>query len=138
MRNVTNPEQPDGEQVRSSAFLDLIGPLFVAGAPDRPTFRAVVGEQHRNTFGGAHGGFISALVDVAAGRGTRSIIGDGRSYRTVSMTVDFMAPVDVGSRLDISVEVDHAGHRTVFVTCRVSTDGVAVARAAIVLAAASG
>lgn len=128
----------EGERVRSSAFLELIGPLYLGSARDRPTFHAYVGEQHRNTFGGAHGGFISALVDIAAGRGARAVIDDGRAYRTVSMTVDFMAPADVGARLDIAVELDHVGHRTVFVTCRVTTEGRAVARAAIVLAASAG
>lgn len=136
---VTSPSAPPPgfELVRTSAFAELIGPLYVAASGSAVRFGARVGPEHANTFGGAHGGFIASLVDVAAGRGTRLLLADGRSFRTVSMTTDFTGRAAVGDWLEAEVVLDRAGGRTVFVSCRVRSGDELVARASVVLAATS-
>ena len=133
-----SPAPPPGfELVRTSAFAELVGPHYVAPAGSTMRFGAWVGPEHTNTFGGAHGGFIASLVDVAAGRGTRLVLADGRSFRTVLMTTDFTGRAAVGDWLEVEVVIDRAGGRTVFVSCRVRSGDDLVARASVVLTASS-
>ena len=124
---------PRLERVRSSAFLELIGPFYVDRSAAEPTFRAQVDEQHLNTFGGAHGGFVAALIDVAAGRGIRMVLQDGRAFRTVSMTIDYIAPAALRDWVAVTATLDHSGRRTAFVTCRVTAGEVLIARGAVIL-----
>jgi acyl-coenzyme A thioesterase PaaI-like protein len=125
------------EPVSSSAFLELIGPLYLDAGADVPTYWARVEARHANTFGAAHGGYVAALVDVVVGRGTRRLLADGRSFRTVSMAIDYPAGAELDEWIRFTVALDHLARRTAFVTCRVTCGERLVARAAVVLSASS-
>ena len=73
------------------------------------------------------------MVDIATTRGAWLIVGGNGSVRTLSSTIDFLAPVAVGSWAEAAVTVEQAGTRTVFASCRISVEGSLVARATVVL-----
>ena len=128
------PASADGfEPLVSSAFVEHLGPIFVRVDEHGPRFRARVAAEHANTGGVAHGGFLAAVVDAAAGHGTRRVLGEPAALRTVSTTLDNLAPVAIGSWIEVTVTVDRAGRRTAFTSCRVHSDGELVARASVVL-----
>lgn len=138
LRVPPDTDPPAGlEPVRSSAFLELVGPLYLDPAADLPVYWARVEAQHANTFGAAHGGFVAALVDVVAGRGAQRLLADGRRFQTVSMTLDYPAGARLDDWLCFTVTLDHIARRTAFVACRVTSGDRLVARATVVLAAAS-
>lgn len=130
-------ECPAGfEPLSSSAFVQFLGPVFVSvGSPGDTarSFRARVLDVHTNSHGHAHGGYLAAVLDAAAGHGARRILGERSGLRTVSTTLDHLAPVEVGQWIEITVTIDRAGRRTAFASCRVHVGDTLVARASVVL-----
>ena len=127
-------EAPPGfERLVSSGFVELLGPVFVSTGDGDPRFRVRVRDEHANTHGLAHGGFLAGLLDAAAGHGSRRVLGEPSALRTVSTTIDNLATVAIGQWVEVSVTIDHAGRRTAFTSCRVHADDVLVARASVVL-----
>jgi uncharacterized protein (TIGR00369 family) len=129
----TRQPAPGFELLRSSPFVERLGPIYLKSGPGGPVFGAVVEHGHTNTMGTAHGGFLAALVDLATGRGTRLVLGEATTVRTVSVNLDFVAGVQVGSWIEAAVTVEHNGGRTVFTACRITADGTLVARANVIL-----
>ncbi|GAB2458722.1 PaaI family thioesterase [Jatrophihabitans fulvus] len=121
-------------ELRTTPFLNLVGPLYVDDGAAKPTFWLEVTEQHANTMGSAHGGFLATLADVAAARGAHLVAADGRTFRTVSLTMDFLVPAPPGRWVQAVTTVDRIGRRTAFATCRISSGAELVARASAVLA----
>lgn len=127
--------RPGFEPFRSSPFLDHLGDVHRAARDDGPVFGVEVRPHHSNTMGGAHGGFLMALVDLAAGQGARTMLGRQEGFRTVSATTDFLAPATVGDWIEAVPSIDRAGRRTVFASCRLTVGDLLVVRASLVLAA---
>ncbi|MET0190055.1 MAG: PaaI family thioesterase [Pseudonocardia sediminis] len=124
------------EPLHSSAFVEFLGPVYVSVATlgdDAPRFRVLVRPVHANTHGHAHGGFLAAVLDAAAGHGIRRILDEPSGLRTITTTLDHLAPVAVGQWAEITVTLDRAGRRTAFASCRIHADDVLVARASVVL-----
>ncbi len=64
------------------------------------SIECVVAEAHANTRGVCHGGVISGLMDMAAGVATKSLFADkARAIATVSLTVNYQRPAEVGRTL---------------------------------------
>lgn len=84
---------PGFEPFHSSPFLDHLGGVHRATRDRSPVFGIEVRPQHANTMGGAHGGFLMAMVDLATGQGARALLGHDDGYRTLSATTDFLATV---------------------------------------------
>jgi len=114
----------------SSPFVAQVGPIHVN---DEGVLGVHVREEHKNTLGTVHGGFLMTLADVAAGRTARRAIGDGAVVRTVSATVDFLSAAAVGTWLEVETTVDRVGRRAVFTSCRVTSAETTIARASVVL-----
>lgn len=121
------------EPLQTSPFAARLGPLYLLNNPSCPTFGMTVAPEHANNQGSGHGGFLAALVDIATTRGAWLIVGGNGSIRTQSSNIDFVAPVAVGSWVEAAVTVDRAGRRTVFASCRITSEGSLVARATVVL-----
>lgn len=124
------------ETLSQSPFSALIGPITVTWEPV-PVFEALVRSDCVNSMGRAHGGFLAALIDVAAGQGVKRILDDGRSLVTATTTVEYLAAARAGDRLRITVRVEHHTTSLVFASCRISTQDHPVASASIVFAARS-
>jgi uncharacterized protein (TIGR00369 family) len=82
------------------------------------SIECVVAPEHANTRGVCHGGVISGLMDMAAGVATKSLFSDGpRAVATVSLTVNYHRPAQVGGTLTATATV-RSGRR--IVSCEVA------------------
>jgi uncharacterized protein (TIGR00369 family) len=120
------------EPIETSAFIEHLGQLYVK--PGTGVFGMRVRPEHTNTHGKAHGGFLATVIDVACSRGTRLALADGSTVSTITMTVDYLGPVDVGDWVDVATSVDRGGGRTVFTSARVTAGERFVAKASVLLA----
>ncbi|WP_181780097.1 PaaI family thioesterase [Pseudonocardia pini] len=129
----SNDDVPPGfEPIVTSPFIEYLGRFH--WLPGTGRFGMHVRPEHANTHGNAHGGFLASIVDVACSRGTRFALGDGSTVSTITMTLDYLEPVDVGRWFEVDTTVDRAGGRTVFTTGRVVVDEKVLAKASVVLA----
>ncbi|GAA4537046.1 PaaI family thioesterase [Pseudonocardia xishanensis] len=126
-------EVPAGfEPMEMAPFMTFVGPLY--RGPGIGRFGMRVLPEHANTHGKAHGGFLATVVDVAVSRGTRMSLADGSTVSTISMTLDYLEPADIGAWLEIAATVDRVGGRTVFTSARVTVGDLWVAKASAILA----
>ena len=101
MRMVDDPPPGFEPLFRTIPFLDHLGPFFMRKQADG-TF--VVGVRilphHANGRGGAHGGLLMTLCDIALGYRTTSSVEPRPMLTTASITTDFAgsAKVVTGSR----------------------------------------
>ena len=75
-----------------------------------------VGERHTNPYGLLHGGMMATLVDTAMGA---ACMLKNKRVVTISMTVDFMHAVPIGSRIMTRARVLHNGKKTVNCECEI-------------------
>lgn len=74
-------------------FASLIGMKLTAVEPGRAQVELTVGERHGNPMGTMHGGVPSALADSAMGLAYASTLGEGESFTTLDLTINFLRPV---------------------------------------------
>ena len=118
-------------------FLDLIGPVYARRRDGDRVFGLRVEDRHRNSAGVAHGGLLATLVDFALGRAIEAEAPDGQARMTVSLTTDFLRPVEAGSWLEAHTRVDRLGGTLAFADCSLVVDDQEVVRARAVFAAVS-
>ena len=129
--------EPGFEPLRASPFADIVGPILVRWLPV-PVFRAVVPASCANTMGFAHGGYLSALIDIASGQGSRALLqaeGDTRTVLTRRTEIDFQRRAAVGDTIDIALQLREptvADERSC--TCVLSVSGRAIASASVAFA----
>ncbi|MEC3982501.1 PaaI family thioesterase [Amycolatopsis sp. H20-H5] len=117
-------EVPPGfEPFASSPFVAAIGPVWIRRGEGPPTLGAVVGEQHANTGGTAHGGFLATLVDLVLAQGVKAVARPGARLVTAGLTLDFAEPVPLGSWVEARADVQRQSRRTVFANCFLVADG---------------
>ena len=87
-----------------------------------------VDERFHNPMGTLHGGIMTDLADAAMGIATMSTLGDGESFTTLELKMNFLRPVIKGE-LTAEARVLHRG-RTVAMTEVIvkSQDGRDIAR----------
>lgn len=61
--------------------------------PGRAVFRMETDERHANPMGTLHGGILCDLADAAMGTAWGSTLGEGETYTTVELKINFMRPV---------------------------------------------
>jgi acyl-CoA thioesterase len=83
--------------------------LLEIGA-DYAVMEVTVGEQHRNYFGGAHGGLIATLVDTVSFF-PRPLLPSGKSCTTTNLNVTYVRPAVMGDVLTARAELIHMGRR---------------------------
>ncbi|MDA8428581.1 MAG: PaaI family thioesterase [Geobacteraceae bacterium] len=69
-----------------------------------------VGEQHRNYFGGAHGGLIATLIDTVSFF-PRPLLPSGKACTTTNLNVTYVRPAVMGDVLTARSELMHTGRR---------------------------
>jgi len=120
---------------RSSPFLDHLGPFFMRKAEDG-TF--VVGLRvlpcHANGRGGAHGGLLMTLCDIALGYRTTASANPRPMLTTASVTTDFAGAAKVGDWIEAHVDVQKVGGRLAFANCYIVCDGQRIVHASAVFA----
>jgi acyl-coenzyme A thioesterase 13 len=124
---------------RSSPFLETAGPFFYRKNPDG-TFvvAARVLPKHANARGGAHGGMLLTLLDVALGYRAAFSQNPPAALTTASISADFAGSAKVGDWVEAHVDVQKVGSRLAFANAFLVVNGERVVRANAVFSRGSG
>jgi uncharacterized protein (TIGR00369 family) len=118
-------------------FLEHLGPIQVFADSGELILGLRVEERHTNHRGTVQGGVLSSFADFALGRAIEADAEDGRDRATVSLTVDFLKPVNPGDWVESRTRVERVGSTLSFADCALRVDGREVVRARAVWVTAS-
>jgi uncharacterized protein (TIGR00369 family) len=108
----------------------LLGFVLKSIEPGHAVFGMEVDERHHNPMGTLHGGVYCDLADAAMGYAYAATLGEGETFTTVELKINFFRPVRKG-RLTAEARVVRAGANLGYVECDVKdSDGRLVARSA--------
>jgi uncharacterized protein (TIGR00369 family) len=108
----------------------LLGFIPKAIEPGRAIFALEADERYHNPMGTVHGGIYCDLADAAMGFAYAATLGEGETFTTVELKINFFRPVRQG-RLTAEARVVRAGANLGYVECDVTDgEGRLVARAA--------
>src|SRR5438128_12667114 len=108
---------------------ELIGFHVTSIEPGKAIFELEAGPQHANPMGTLHGGVICDVADAAMGVAYASTLGDGESFTTIELKINFLRPFKSGT-LVATGRVVKAGRTIGLTECDVTdTEGRLVARA---------
>jgi uncharacterized protein (TIGR00369 family) len=117
-------------EVPPSPVARLVGFRLTAIEPGRAVFEMEVDERHANPMGTLHGGIYCDLADSAMGMAYAATLGEGESFTTIELKINFLRPVR-RARLTAEGRVVSAGRTIGLVECDVKDEsGRLVARAA--------
>jgi uncharacterized protein (TIGR00369 family) len=74
----------------------LIGFDLVRYEPGKAVFEMVAGPQHANPMGTLHGGILCDLADAAMGIAYSTELGEGESFTTLELKINFLRPFWTG------------------------------------------
>ena len=116
----------------------LVGFELVAVAPGSAVFEMEAGPQHANPMGTLHGGILCDLADAAMGVAYASTLGEGESFTTLELKINFLKPV-WKARLRAEARLVKRGRAVAMVECDVVDEGGSlVARASSTCLTLSG
>ena len=104
------------------------GLLFRTISENEYQFKTSIKENHLNSAGIAHGGFISAVVDAGAGTAAHRAA-DNNPCVTISLELKFISAVKLGQELIGTVKIQKKTKSMVFLTCELKTSDKIVATA---------
>ena len=108
----------------------LLGFVLKAIEPGRAIFEMEADERHHNPMGTLHGGIYCDLADAAMGYAYAATLGEGETFTTVELKINFLRPVRKAT-LTAEAKVVKAGSTVGYVECDVKDQkGKLVARAA--------
>jgi acyl-coenzyme A thioesterase 13 len=113
---MTTAQIPDGfvPLFRSSPFLESVGNFYFAGLGADMRIGVFVEPRATNLRGVAHGGFLSALCDVALGYALSTSQTPTARLVTASLSVEFAGAAKVGDWVETSVDIQHLGRQLGF------------------------
>jgi len=107
----------------------LIGFTLTAVEPGRAVVELEVDERHANPMGTVHGGVLCDVADAAMGMAYASTLGEGETFTTIELKINFLKPVWTG-KLVATGRVVKGGRTVGLVECDViDADDQLVARA---------
>jgi uncharacterized protein (TIGR00369 family) len=107
----------------------LIGFSVTAIEPGRSVLELKAGPQHANPMGTLHGGILCDLADAAMGMAYASALGEGETFTTLELKINFLKPVWKG-RLIATGQLVKGGQTVGLAECDIHDDaGRLVARA---------
>ena len=116
----------------------LLGFELVGVEPGRATFRMDAGPQHANPMGTLHGGVLCDIADAAMGIAFASTLGEGETFTTLELKINFLKPV-WSARLTAVGKVVKRGRTVGLAQCDVTdADGHLVAHATSTCMALAG
>jgi uncharacterized protein (TIGR00369 family) len=108
----------------------LLGLVLKAVEPGRAVFELQADERHHNPLGTLHGGIFCDLADAAMGFAYAATLGEGETFTTIELKINFLRPVRKAT-LTAAAKVVQAGSTVGYVECDVRDQtGKLVARAA--------
>jgi uncharacterized protein (TIGR00369 family) len=120
--------------VRSSPYLDLVGPVYQSAA-EPSIVRLLIDERHTNARGFLHAGVLVAVADTIMGH-TLHRAAPEAPLLTVSLTTDFTGSAHRGEWLEGRAEVRRVGSRISFAACTFHVESTLVLTATGIFAAA--
>src|ERR1051325_1810082 len=110
------PNPPAGFEplFRTSPFLETIGPLFYRKDGDGFVVGLRILPKHANARGGAHGGLLMTLLDIALGYCSGLSQNPPAKLTTASLVADFVGAPKVGDWVEAHVDVQKVGGRLAF------------------------
>jgi uncharacterized protein (TIGR00369 family) len=122
---------PEGfeRHFRHSPLTDPWEPIYSKRTAEAVIIGLRLATPHTNSRGLAHGGLITALADNAMGLSCALKLGGGARLVTVSLSIDFIGPAQIGQWLAVETDVIKTGGTLCFSQCLVTADGVNCARA---------
>lgn len=99
----------------------LIGFKLTAVAPGKATIMLETGPQHANPMGTLHGGVLCDIADAAMGLAYAANLGEGESFTTLELKINFLKPV-WKSRLSAEAKVVKQGRTIGLVECDVTDE----------------
>jgi len=100
----------------------LIGFRLKAIAPGEAILEFEAGEAHANPMGSLHGGVLCDVADAAMGFAFAATLGDGESFTTLELKINFLKPV-WKARLKATARVVRRGRVIGLVECDVTDEG---------------
>ncbi len=135
MPDAPNPPRGFEPLFRTSPFLETIGPLFYRKEPDGGFVIGLrVLPKHANARGGAHGGLMTTLLDIALGYRASLSVDPPANLTTASLTADFAGGAKVGDWIEAHVDVQKVGGRLAFANAFLTVNGERVVRGSAVFA----
>jgi uncharacterized protein (TIGR00369 family) len=99
----------------------LLGLVLVAIEPGRALFSVEVDERHHNPMGTLHGGIYCDLADAAMGWAYAATLGEGESFTTIELKINFLRAVRK-AKLTAKAYVVKGGATVGYVECDVTDD----------------
>ena len=103
------PEPPVGR---------LVGFVLKSIEPGHAIFEMEVDERHHNPMGTLHGGIYCDLADAAMGFAYASTLGEGETFTTIELKINFLGAVRKGT-LTADARVVKAGSTLGYIECEV-------------------
>jgi uncharacterized protein (TIGR00369 family) len=108
----------------------LLGFVVKAIEPGHAAFEMMADERHHNPMGTLHGGIYCDLADAAMGYAYAATLGEGETFTTIELKINFLRPVRKAT-LTAEARVVKAGSILGYVECDVKDqNGKLVAKAA--------
>jgi len=104
------------------------GVLFKTISENEYQFKTTIKENHLNTAGIAHGGFIAALIDAGAGTAAHRSA-NGSPCVTISLELKFISPVLLNQELFGKTKIQKKTKSMIFLTCELMVEDKIVATA---------
>jgi uncharacterized protein (TIGR00369 family) len=123
---------PEGfaPDVQKSPITDPWEPLYSKRTEKAVVLGLRVAKPHTNQQGLVHGGLIATLADSAMAYSCRQVMGSWASWMaTISLTVDFVGPAQIGQRLTVESDVIKTGKTICFAQSLIKADNSVIARA---------
>lgn len=114
----------------------MIGPIYQH--PDGYVIGLRIDHRHLNSRGGAHGGLLATLADIALGYTTAFSVEPAALLSTAHLSLDYVASVPEGSWLEVRARVSRLGGRLAFACAEFSVEDALVATASAVFGRTSG
>ena len=104
------------------------GLLFKTVSENEYQFKTTIKENHLNSAGITHGGFIAAVVDAGAGTAAHRAA-ENNPCVTISLELKFISAVKLGQELIGTVKIQKRTKSMVFLTCELTVENKIVATA---------
>ena len=96
------------------------GLLFKTVSENEYQFKTTIKENHLNSAGIAHGGYVCAVVDAGAGTAAHRAA-ENNPCVTISLELKFISAIKLGEELVGSVKIQKKTKSMVFLTCELKT-----------------
>jgi len=108
-----DPSAAGWEEIRTTNFGNLIGPIWRKEEGARMRFGFTVAEKHLNRAGNLHGGMLSTLADQSMAMAARKATGN-KSHATIELNIQFVDAVRLGDFVESHPEVVRATRSLMF------------------------